>query len=118
MLNKDKTEFIWVDSKSKFAGLKQLDTNVDIYSVVVEPTDSVRDLGVILDSELSMRQRVGKLSSICFSFTSDVCVSSGGCSIRRRDNDSFLHSFYHASTSATPCLLACQLARLHLFSVY
>ena len=63
---------------------------------------------VVLDCELSMRQHVGKLPSIFF-FT---CVSSGGCSIRRRDNVSFLHSSYHALTSTMPCLLACQLAPL------
>ena len=65
-LNQGKTELIWLDSKSKLADLKQLDTKLNICSVVVEPTDSVRDLGVISDSELSMRQHVGKLSSTCF----------------------------------------------------
>ena len=65
-LNQDKTELIWIGSKSKLADLKQLETNLNICSVVVQPTDSVHVLGFILDSKLSMRQHVGKLSSICF----------------------------------------------------
>ena len=93
---------LWFCSKSKLADPKQLDTNLNICSVVVEPTDSVLDLGVILDSKLSVRRHVGNLSSICF-FTSIACTSSGGCSTHRRNN-AFLHSSYHASTSAMPCL--------------
>ena len=35
--------------------LRQLDVmSLNIYSGAVEPLDSVRDLGVVLDSELSM----------------------------------------------------------------
>ena len=73
-LNRDKKELIWFRSKSKLANVIQLDTNLNICSVVVEPTDSVRDLGVILDSELSMRQHVGKLSSYAFSPPSPASV--------------------------------------------
>ena len=47
-------QLIWFGSKSKIADLKQLDTNLNICSVDVEPTDSVRDLGVILDSTLQI----------------------------------------------------------------
>ena len=35
-------------------------------SVAVEPVDSVRDLGVILNSELSMRVLISKILSTCF----------------------------------------------------
>ena len=38
-----------------------------LWSIAVEPVDSVRDLGVILDSELSMRVHISKISSTCFS---------------------------------------------------
>ena len=79
-------------------------------SVVVESTDSISDLGVILDSELSMRRHVGKLSSSCCLFTYVACVSSGGCSIRRRDNDSFTRSSFHATSSQRR---ACWSASLH-----
>ena len=47
--------------------LRQLDaTSVILCSVAVEPVDSIRDLSVILDSELSMRVHISKLSSTCF----------------------------------------------------
>jgi len=34
--------------------------------VVVQPTDVVRDLGLLLDSELSLKQHVNRTSSMCF----------------------------------------------------
>jgi len=37
-----------------------------IDSVVVQPTDVVRDLGVLLDSELSLKQHVNRTASTCF----------------------------------------------------
>ena len=47
--------------------LWQLDVmSLNLCSVAVEPVDSVRDLGVILDSELSMRVHISKISSTCF----------------------------------------------------
>ena len=60
-LNQETAAFIWFDSK--FTNRRQLDTNLNICSVVVEPTDFVRDIGAILGSVLPMRQHVGKLSS-------------------------------------------------------
>ena len=87
-LNQDKTELIWFGFKSKLANLKQLDTNtnLNIYSVVVQPTDFIHDLGVIFDSKLSMCRHVGKLSSICF-FHLRWLHQFRGYSIRRRNND-------------------------------
>ena len=47
--------------------LWQLDVmSLTLCSVAVEPVDYVRDLGVILDSELSMRVHISKISSTCF----------------------------------------------------
>ena len=47
--------------------LKQLNiTSLNLCSVAIEPVDSVRDLGVILDSELTMRAHISKISSVCF----------------------------------------------------
>ena len=47
--------------------LKQLDImSLNLCSVVVEPVEPVRDLGVNFDSELSMRENKQKKSSICF----------------------------------------------------
>ena len=66
-LNPNKTELIWFGSRVNFSKLKRLDVmNLILCSVVIEPVDSVRDFGIILDSELSMRKHIVKVSSICF----------------------------------------------------
>ena len=57
-LNPNKTELIWFGSRANLAKLRQLDTNLSLCSVVVEPVNSVRDLGVILDSKLSMARHI------------------------------------------------------------
>ena len=96
---------IWFGSKSKVADLKQLGTNI-----VVELMNSIRDLSVILDSELLMRRHVGKLLSICLFFTSVACIRSGGCLIVVATTTRFcIHPVTH-------CLLqrrACWPANLH-----
>ena len=66
-LNPNKTELIWLGSRANLVKLRQLDVmNLNLCSVVVEPVDSIRDLGVILDSELSMRVHISKISSTWF----------------------------------------------------
>ena len=40
--------------------------SLNLCSVAVESVDSVRDLGVILDSELFMQIHISKISSTCF----------------------------------------------------
>ena len=66
-LKPDKTELIWFGSRANLMKLRQLDVmSVNLCSVAVEPVDSVRDLGVILDSELSMQVHLSKISSSCF----------------------------------------------------
>ena len=63
-LNPDKTELIRFGSRANLVKLRQLDVmSIHLCSVAVEPLDSVRDLGVILDSELSMRVHISKISS-------------------------------------------------------
>ena len=63
-LNPDETTLIMVWLQLK---LKQLNTmSLSLCTVVLESVDSVRDLGVSLDSELSMREHKSKISSICF----------------------------------------------------
>jgi len=63
-LNLDKTQFLWLGSREQLAklGLQQL---AAILPALVEST-SARDLGVMLDRELSFEQHVAKLSQSCF----------------------------------------------------
>ena len=66
-LNPDKTELIWFGSRANLVKLRQLDVmSLNLCSVAVEPVDSVRDLGVILNGELSMQGHISKISSSCF----------------------------------------------------
>ena len=66
-LNPDSTKLIWFDSRTNLSKLKRLDVmSLTLCSVVIEPVDSVRDRGVIFDSELSMRKHIGKVFFICF----------------------------------------------------
>ena len=66
-LNPDKTELIRFGSRANLVKIRQLDVmSLNLCSVAVEPVDSIRDLGVILDSEFSMRVHLSKISSTCF----------------------------------------------------
>ena len=66
-LNPDKTELIWFGFRANLVKLRQLDVmSLNLCAVTVESVDSVRDLGVIRDSELSMRVHISKISSTCF----------------------------------------------------
>jgi len=64
-LNASKTELVWFGSR---IALSKVATNrsVTVGSVDVQPTDIVRNLGVLLDSELTMKQHVNKTASACF----------------------------------------------------
>ena len=66
-LNPDNTELIWFGSRENLVKLRQLDVmSLNLCSVAVDPVDFVHDLGVILDSKLSKRVHISKISSICF----------------------------------------------------
>jgi len=64
-LNGDKTELLWFGSS---AHLQQLPSarSISVNNSVVQPVTVVRDLGVWIDSELSMREHVSRVAQICF----------------------------------------------------
>ena len=63
-LNGDKTELLWFGSA---AHLRQLPSArfISVNNSVVRPVTVVRDLGVWIDSELSMREHVSHVAQIC-----------------------------------------------------
>jgi len=65
-LNAQKTEIIGFGSSTNLRKLDHDDMQLHLGDAVIEPTDVVRDLGVYLDSELSMRQHISRLSRACF----------------------------------------------------
>ena len=46
--------------------IKSMDLALHVGSDVIKPLNVVRDLGVILDQELSMKQHTNKMTSNCF----------------------------------------------------
>ena len=60
------TELIWFGSRVSLKKLTEDDFTLQFDSGSVHPVSVVRDLGVMLDCELSMKQHVTKVASSCF----------------------------------------------------
>jgi Reverse transcriptase (RNA-dependent DNA polymerase)/Endonuclease-reverse transcriptase len=65
-LNADKTEVIWFGSRANLAKIKARDCSVRVGSESIKPSNAVRDLGVYLDEELTMKQHIAKVAAACF----------------------------------------------------
>jgi hypothetical protein len=65
-LNASKTELIWFGSRQHLAGIPSDDLTLSTESGIIHPVNVVRDLGVLLDSELSMKLHISKVASCCF----------------------------------------------------
>jgi len=65
-LNASKSELIWFGSRFSLKKLTENDLTVELDSGSIHPVSVVRDLGVMLDCELSMKQHVTKVASSCF----------------------------------------------------
>jgi len=65
-LNAAKTELIWFGTRTSLRRLTSADRTLTIDSVDVQSTDVVRDLGVLLDSELTLKQHVNRITTTCF----------------------------------------------------
>ena len=65
-INSDKTERIWFGSKANLANLKADELCLHVRYIDIRPSTVVRDLGVWLDSELTMRDHTLRTASSCF----------------------------------------------------
>lgn len=65
-LNPDKTELIWFGSRVNIDKLKDHSTSINLDNVDITPSATVRDLGVILDSQLDMKVHISKIVSTGF----------------------------------------------------
>ena len=65
-LNANKTEAIWFGSQANLASLNSLDCSLRVGLFTVQPSTVVRDLGLHLDNELSMKQHVTKVTATCY----------------------------------------------------
>jgi len=65
-LNPSKTEITWFGSHVSLGKIAANDLSLRVGNDVVTPVDALRDLGVILDSELTMQRHVNKVAIACF----------------------------------------------------
>ena len=65
-LNADKTEILWVDSAVNLRKLSAEELNIRVGQSVVKPVTTVRNLGVLIDAELSMRDHISRLAQTYF----------------------------------------------------
>ena len=65
-LNAQKTELVWFGTSTNLRKLSTVDKQLQIGTVTIKPSEVVRDLGIIFDSELSMRNHVSRLTRSCF----------------------------------------------------
>ena len=65
-LNLIKSEKIWFGSRTSLHRLHGDDLSLHIGANIIVPLSVVRDLGVFLDSKLSMTSYITKISSICY----------------------------------------------------
>ena len=65
-MNPTKTELIWFGSKTNLKKIADLDLNLYIGLDIIKPVNVVRDLGVYMDSELSMKHHISTVVRACF----------------------------------------------------
>jgi len=65
-LNAEKTEVIWFGSRSSLTKLQHINQSLQVGTNNIQPSSVVRDLGVYLDSKLSMKQHVARTAAACF----------------------------------------------------
>ena len=57
---------IWLGTRATLKRLENTNHSLHVGTDTVTPSDVVRDLGVLLDSELTMRQHVSDIVDVCF----------------------------------------------------
>ena len=65
-LNAEKTEVLWFGTAANLRKISPDVSSIRVGSTVVTPTTVVRNLGVMLDAELSMREHVSRTAQSCF----------------------------------------------------
>jgi len=65
-LNANKTELIWFGSAANLKKLSTRNLTLSVDNDVISPVEVVRDLGVYLDAELTLKHHVNRITSSCF----------------------------------------------------
>jgi len=102
-VNTGKTELIWFGTRQSLHKAKDDNVAPQLESGCIEPVGVVRDLGVLLDSELTMKHHVSKVASILASINYAGCDSLDVLLARRLQHSWFLRSFCPALITVTHC---------------
>jgi len=62
-LKDDKTEMIWFGPRSNLAKLQRINMSLQVGTSNIQRSSVVRDLGVYMDSELTMKEHVAKIAA-------------------------------------------------------
>jgi hypothetical protein len=81
-LNASKTEVLWFGTAAQLRKVPKCDRTIRVGGSAVEPVSVVRDLGVYIDTELTMQEHVSRTARACF-FTSVDYEQSAGSSVVR-----------------------------------
>lgn len=65
-LNCDKTEFVWLASRNRFRALNGSWPSVTVGNSVISPSSVARNLGVVFDRHLDMRQHIVNVCRGCY----------------------------------------------------
>ena len=102
-LNPIKTEFILFGSRHNLAKVSDDCRAIIVGSSVIQCTDVVRDLVVLLDSEMSIQRHISKVASVCFYHLRRLRQIWNYVSHQSWHN-LWRHSSSHALTTATQSL--------------
>ena len=65
-LNPSKCEIIWFGTQATLKRLESTNLSLHVGTDMVTPSNVVHDLGVLSNSELTMRQHISKIVGVCF----------------------------------------------------
>jgi hypothetical protein len=64
-LNGAKTDLAWFGSHANMTKLANVDCSLSVGNVIVKPSKVVGNLGVLCDSELTLKQHISKVANSC-----------------------------------------------------
>ena len=88
-LNPSKTELVWLGSSRRLQNCAT-DTEMSVLGSLIRPVDSVRDLGVLIDSGLTLSDHVNKVAALCYFHIRQLPI------VRRTLTDEVAHSLVPA----------------------
>src|SRR5664279_2783156 len=81
---------VWFGSRASLVNMSAVDLTLTVGDDVITPAMVVRDLGVYLDAELTMKQHVNRTASSCFR---QIRRSAGRPEVSRKLVSATRHSF-------------------------